>query len=112
MDPALLMEDDAVVADDKSPELLSLQRDYTFWIFIKSSNRAADDWKPKPIANFRTVQDFWSIYQHLKRPNQLEAGTMINLVSKTINQLFCLSLLKEFNQLGRMSRMPMVADGK
>ena len=81
MDPALLMEDDAVVAEDSSPELLNLQRDYTFWIFIKSSNRAADDWKPKPIANFSTVQDFWSIYQHLKRPNQLEAGTMINLVS-------------------------------
>lgn len=79
MDPALLMEDDAVVADDS--ELLHLQREYTFWIFIKSSNRAADDWKPKPIANFQSVQDFWSIYQHLKRPNQLEAGTMINLVS-------------------------------
>ena len=81
MDPALLMEDDALVTGDASPELLKLQRDYTFWIFIKSSNRAADDWKPKPIANFGTVQDFWSIYQHLKRPNQLEAGTMINLVS-------------------------------
>jgi len=55
MDPALLMEDDAVVAEDSSPDLLSLQREYTFWIFIKSSNRAADDWKPKPIANFDSV---------------------------------------------------------
>ena len=61
-------------------EVTPLHREYTFWVFIKSSNRAADDWKPKPIASLKTVQEFWSVYQHLKRPSQLEFGTMINLV--------------------------------
>jgi hypothetical protein len=67
MDPALIMDDDALVAD--GPEKMPLQREYTFWVFIKSSNRAADDWKPKSISHFSTVNDFWSIYQHLKRPS-------------------------------------------
>ena len=57
---------------------MPLQKEYTFWVFMKSSS---NDWKPKPIAHFKTVKEFWSVYQHLKRPSQLEAGTMINLVS-------------------------------
>ena len=63
---------------------MPLEREYTFWVFIKSSNRAADDWKPKQIANFKTVQEFWSVYQHIKRPNELEPGTQINLFVKGI----------------------------
>ena len=62
MDPALLMDDDAVVAEEQDPNTLPLQREYTFWVFIKSSNRAADDWKPKQIASFKSVQEFWSVF--------------------------------------------------
>ena len=60
---------------------LQLQNEYTFWILIKSKNSG---WEPNPVASFSTVQDFWSIYQHLKRPNQLEQGTQINLFVKGI----------------------------
>lgn len=41
--------------DDEQLEaapFMPLAREFTFWVFIKSSNRAADDWKPKQIASF------------------------------------------------------------
>ena len=40
-------EGSKAAADKKAVKQLLLEREYTFWVFIKSSNRAADDWKPK-----------------------------------------------------------------
>jgi len=68
-------------SDQNQSNSMPLQHEYTFWVFMKSSS---NDWKPKPIAHFKTVGEFWSVYQHLKRPSQLEAGTMINLFIKGI----------------------------
>ena len=64
MDPALLMEDDAVVEEPAAadPNEMLLQKEYTFWAFIKSSNRATDDWKPKKIASFKSVRELWGVY--------------------------------------------------
>ena len=62
MDPAIMFSEDEEENCGQKTEILELQREFTFWVFIKSSNRAADDWKPKPIANFKTVQEFWSVY--------------------------------------------------
>ena len=45
-----------IIETKEQGELLPLEREYTFWVFIKSANRANDGWKPKPIANFKTVQ--------------------------------------------------------
>ena len=75
-------ETDQKVVKQSKP--MPLEREYTFWVLIKSSNRAADGWKPKQIASFKTVQEFWSVYQHIKRPNELEPGTQINLFVKGI----------------------------
>ena len=68
-DPAIMVEDDAIetinencqnqaeLKDDKDQKL---QKEYTFWVFMKS--RADGDWKPKPIASFGTVRSFWNVY--------------------------------------------------
>ena len=79
-----MAEDGKAGESASSLPVMPLERQYTFWVFIKSSNRAADDWKPKPIASFKTVQEFWSVYQHIKRPNELEQGTQINMFVKGI----------------------------
>ena len=47
-------------------------------------SRADGDWKPKPIANFGTVRSFWNVNQYLKRPSQLEQGTMYNCFTKGV----------------------------
>ena len=78
-DPAIMGEEEVPTSKG-----VMLEHQYTFWVFIKSSNRAADDWKPKKIATMKSMQEFWSVYQHLKRPNQLETGTQINLFRKDI----------------------------
>ena len=33
--------------EEEAAPFMPLSREFTFWVFIKSSNRAADDWKPK-----------------------------------------------------------------
>ena len=32
----------------------------------------------KPLANFGTIKQFWGMYQHLKRPSQLQ-NTVLNI---------------------------------
>ena len=93
------MLDPAILGDDEK----ALQKPYTFWVFVKSR---ADDWKPKPIANFSTASEFWGVYQHLKRPSQLETGTMINLVSPTFfaNQFFAIVHQRCRTSLGRREK--------
>ena len=89
MDPALIMDDAIEIEDEAVVDVKSidkddkyLQHEYTFWCFMKS--RADGDWKPKPLANFRSIKQFWNVYQFLKRPSQLEQGTMYNFFRKGI----------------------------
>ena len=66
MDPALIMDDDAIEIEEESGLKLVdkndklLQKEYTFWCFMKS--RAEGDWKPKPLATFGTIKNFWNVY--------------------------------------------------
>ena len=64
MDPALIMDDDAIEIEEDDVKLVDaqdkrLQKEYTFWCFMKS--RAEGDWKPKPVANFATIKQFWQV---------------------------------------------------
>jgi translation initiation factor 4E len=42
----------------------------------------------KPLASFSTINQFWSMYQHLKRPNVLEKETVLNLFVKGIKPMW------------------------
>ena len=33
----------------------------------------------KVVATFKTIEEFWGMYQHIKRPSQLTPGTQLNL---------------------------------
>ena len=76
MDPALILEDDAPASSE-----LSLQYDYSFWyINVKEQ----DGWNPENFGSFRTVQQFWKVFQYLKRPSELSVGSQIFLFRKGI----------------------------
>ena len=45
---------------------------------------SSEGWKPKQLGSFGTVQDFWGIQQFLKKPNELENGTQVNLFVKGV----------------------------
>ena len=51
----------------------------------------ADGWDEKNIkalANFSTIDEFWGMYQHLKRPSQMPEGTTCNLFIKGIKPIW------------------------
>ena len=79
-DPAILNSSD----DEQSPEVQGphLQSEYTLWVFMNSMSN--DGWKPRQMASFGTVPQFWNVYQHMKRPSEMEHGTMINLFVKNV----------------------------
>ncbi len=78
----------------KESDKTKLSRAYTFWVIMKK-NRPAYSQPPqqqetnqaesydselKPVATVSTVEDFWAIYQHFKRPSTMTYGTSIHLV--------------------------------
>ena len=81
LDPAILNSSDEE-EESSSSDALNLQHEYTLWVFMNSL--ANDGWKPKKMASFGNITQFWNVYQHMKRPNELEHGTMINLFVKGI----------------------------
>ena len=42
----------------------------------------------KPLATFSTVDEFWSVYQHIKRPDKIPVGTTINVFQKGIKPVW------------------------
>lgn len=50
-----------------------LQNSWTIWFLHPDVNR---DWNDRviPIMSFDTVEDFWSIYNHIKTPAEFNSG--------------------------------------
>ena len=57
-----------------------LSRKYTLWYSGISENKE-EDFKDqiKPLATIESVEDFWAVYQHLLRPDKLQARTCYHL---------------------------------
>ena len=76
----------------KESDKTKLSRAYTFWVIMKKNRppqhvaqnaNEAESYESelKAVATVRTVEDFWAIYQHFKRPSTMSFGTSIHLVS-------------------------------
>lgn len=50
-----------------------LQNSWTLWFLHPDSQRNWDD-RVIPILSFDTVEDFWSIYNHIKTPAEFNSG--------------------------------------
>lgn len=57
-----------------------LNRTYTFWLTTNAAESHHFEDAIKKIGTFDTVEDFWAIYQHLKRPDDLPPKTDYNMV--------------------------------
>lgn len=70
-----------------------LQREYKFW-FLKSKenkkNMTKEDFESDlvPMVAFSTVEEFWGIYLHMRKPSQLEAGSKLFLFQGNIRPLW------------------------
>ena len=65
---------------EAEPTTTKLGRAYTFWLTINAAETHNFEDAIKKIGSFDTVEDFWGIYQHLKRPEDLPAKTDYSLV--------------------------------
>ncbi|ETV98265.1 hypothetical protein H310_08979 [Aphanomyces invadans] len=70
-----------------------IQNTYTFWYMKKNSGKALEDQESyeksiKEIAEFRTVQGFWRVYNHLIRPNDLPNTTDYHLFKAGIKPMW------------------------
>ncbi|MEL7342227.1 MAG: eukaryotic translation initiation factor 4E [Bacteroidota bacterium] len=54
-----------------------LQDTWTLWYRQKSSKENPENYEDslKPVASFDTVEGFWKIYNHLRRPADVSVGT-------------------------------------
>jgi len=68
------------MAISKEEAKTKLSREYTFWLTVNAAESTNFEDAIKKIGTFDTVEDFWAIYQHLKRPDDLPFKMDYNLV--------------------------------
>jgi translation initiation factor 4E len=76
----------------ESSNLTRLLNEYTLWFtfFKKPQDRQVDEFEDnlKEIGSFGTAEEFWGIYQHMKRPNGLPRGCEFFLFKKGVRPLW------------------------
>ena len=71
--------------------LTKLEHSYTVYARVTDMDKEKKNWYEDSIrsmANFSTAEQFWGMYQHLKRPSQMTSGTHINLFVKGIKPMW------------------------
>ena len=73
-------------------DLTRLYQSFTFWFtfFKKSKDKQLEEFEDnlKEISSFDTAEEFWGIYQHMKRPDALPRGCEFFLFKKGIKPLW------------------------
>ena len=75
-----------------SPETTKLPSKFTFWFtyFQKSKDKQMEEFEDnlRKIADFDSAEEFWGIYQHMKRPSTLPRGCEFFLFKAGIRPLW------------------------
>ena len=98
--------------ENKSPHIdksqkTKLSNKYVFWFRISEDilknqfpKQALDtseyESQVKKIAEFDTIEDFWAVYQHIKKPDNCKQGIEIQLFKENIKPMW----EDEFNKNG------------
>ncbi|CAG9771228.1 unnamed protein product [Ceutorhynchus assimilis] len=64
-----------------------LQNCWTLWYFENDRNQPWEK-NQREIASFQTVEDFWSLYNHIKPSSELKQGTDYSLFKKGIRPMW------------------------
>jgi translation initiation factor 4E len=67
-----------------------LATEWAFFLFCKTGANPPDDYEANihPIGSFNTLEGFWALYSHLKRPLYLEAPADYHLFRKGIRGIW------------------------
>ena len=80
------------ITSESLPKGTVLSSHFTFWFtfFQKSKDKQMEEFEDnlRKISDFNTAEEFWGIYQHMKRPNTLPRGCEFFLFRKGIKPLW------------------------
>jgi translation initiation factor 4E len=73
---------------DKNDSPLQLAARFKFWYqhFVKGEDTFEESLKP--VATIATVEEFWTYYQHFKRPTELLVGSYIYLFKEDVKPVW------------------------
>lgn len=78
--------------DGERHSLTKLNQEYTYWFtfFKKGKEKQLQEFEDnlKEIGSFSAAEEFWGIYQHMKRPDSLPRGSEFFLFKKGIKPLW------------------------
>jgi translation initiation factor 4E len=76
----------------EAQSVTKLNQEFTYWFtfFKKSKDKQLEEFEDnlKTIGTFSSAEEFWGIYQHMKRPNSLPRGCEFFLFKKGIKPLW------------------------
>lgn len=80
-------KDDEITAPERIDDDLlikhPLHSTWTLWYYEKNNSKSWED-NQREITSFNTVEDFWSLYNHIKLPSQLRMGCDYSLFKKGV----------------------------
>ncbi|CAG9800342.1 unnamed protein product [Chironomus riparius] len=64
-----------------------LQHPWTLWYFEPDRNKSWEDNQNK-VSTFTTVEDFWSLFTHIKQPSEVKIGSDYSLFKEHIRPMW------------------------
>ncbi|XP_070497531.1 eukaryotic translation initiation factor 4E1 isoform X2 [Chironomus tepperi] len=64
-----------------------LQHSWTLWYFEPDRNKSWEDNQNK-VSTFNTVEDFWSLFTHIKQPSEVKIGSDYSLFKEHIRPMW------------------------
>lgn len=89
--PKQTLQTEADLAETKKTKL---EKEYCLWVLIreqtfhKKKQEGFDPSELQEITSFDTVQDFWMVYQHMRRPTAMPYGTNLHVFVKGIKPVW------------------------
>lgn len=64
-----------------------LQHQWTLWYYEPDRNKSWEDNQNK-VSTFNTVEDFWSLFTHIKQPSEVKIGSDYSLFKEHIRPMW------------------------
>lgn len=64
-----------------------LQHSWTLWYYEPDRNKSWED-NQNQVATFNTVEDFWSLFTHIKQPSEVKIGSDYSLFKESIRPMW------------------------
>lgn len=64
-----------------------LQHSWTLWYYEPDRNKSWED-NQNQVSTFNSVEDFWSLFTHIKQPSEVKIGSDYSLFKESIRPMW------------------------